>query len=159
MSVTVTFLKENEVLAEAVTENLNRMVSELLAEYNLESGETAVIIAGDDYLHDLNRRFRDRDISTDVLSFSYYDSENDLDQEHEKEFAFGDIYISIDRAREQAEEAGHSPEKEILLLAIHGMLHLLGFDHEGEGDAALMRKKEQELLRKYAGFRAEEERE
>jgi len=47
-------------------------------------------------------------------------------------------------------------EKEILLLAIHGMLHLLGFDHEGERDAALMRKKEQELLRQYADFRSEE---
>ncbi|MDY6826039.1 MAG: rRNA maturation RNase YbeY [Bacillota bacterium] len=156
MSVTINFLKGNEGLSRKVTEKLLRVVNDLLAEHNLKGGETAVVIAGDSYLHDLNRRFRDRDAPTDVLSFSYFDAEENLDQGHEEDFAFGDIYISIDRAREQAEKAGHSLEKEILLLAIHGMLHLLGFDHEEEGDTARMRKKEQELLRLYSGFLVEE---
>ncbi|HED23773.1 MAG TPA: rRNA maturation RNase YbeY [Firmicutes bacterium] len=155
MSVTVTFLKDRDTFTGAVTEKLIKMISDLLGEYGLSGGETAVIIAGDGYLHDLNRRFRDRDMPTDVLSFSYIDLGIGPDREHELDFAFGDIYISIDRAREQAEEAGHSLEREIMLLAIHGMLHLLGYDHEEEKDAAKMRKREQELLSLYSDSRAE----
>lgn len=154
MSVTVTFLRDGEAFAGAVTGKLIKMINDLLEEYGLSGGEAAVVIADDSYLHDLNRRFRNRDKPTDVLSFSYIDSEESPGQEHEPDFAFGDIYISIDRAREQAEEADHPLEREIMLLAIHGMLHLLGYDHVEEEDAAKMRKREQELLSQYSDSRA-----
>ncbi len=96
-------------------------------------------------MRSLNRRYRGIDRTTDVLSFSFHEgSFGDLRQE-----ALGDIVISVPQAERQAREAGHPFVREIEILLIHGLLHLLGYDHErSPSEARRMRRKEQQFLKR-----------
>ena len=86
---------------------------------------------------------------TDVISFALEDEmENEPSAQYEMR-VLGDIYISVDRAKEQALEYGHSFLREICFLAIHGMLHLLGYDHQTTEDEKIMFQKQEEVLAKY----------
>jgi len=152
VSAFITCLADDGILAEHYNRKLVEIIDQLLEEYDLTGGEVGIIIADDQYLHSLNQKFRAKDTPTDVLSFCFLESVNGT-VEHEQnyeggEFAVGDIYISAERAREQAKQARHSVEKEVLLLAVHGMLHLLGYDHDHHVDAQLMQQKEKELLQR-----------
>ncbi|MDD2361315.1 MAG: rRNA maturation RNase YbeY, partial [Syntrophaceticus schinkii] len=93
-------------------------------------------------------RYRGVAGTTDVLSFPMMDGDDDLvDLDGlQDEFLLGDIVISVPRALEQAREYGHSLAREMLFLAVHGMLHLLGYDHQMKADAARMRLKEKKVL-------------
>ena len=98
-----------------------------------------------------DRRSIDR--ATDVLSFPVRDAKNGDITVSDEDFyegylSLGDIVISLERAKEQAEEYGHSFEREAGFLTCHSMLHLLGYDHIDEADRAIMRKKEEEILKK-----------
>ncbi len=93
--------------------------------------QTHVIMCSDAAIKKLNRQFRDKDKATDVLSFNY--DEPDL---------LGEIYISLERARSQAKEYHVSFEAEIKRLFVHGMFHLLGYDHKKPSDAKKMQAKE-----------------
>jgi len=97
----------------------------------------------------VNEAFTGRKGSTDVLSFPMHD---DID-ERAPFFLLGEVMVSIDRAISQAQEAGWDPASEVKLLVIHGLLHLLGYDHASEEEAAKMRLKEREYLE---GFKKEE---
>ncbi len=147
MSIIIQHLDSKSSFNEDFTKWLTAVITNLLEEYNLTGGEVGVIIAGDKLLHKLNLQYRDKDAPTDVLSFSYLDDTGE--QIDENEFAVGDIYISRDRAKAQAEEAGHSLQRETALLVIHGTLHLLGFDHVHDDDAELMQQQERSLMKKY----------
>ncbi len=147
MSVLLNCLSKEIVFSETFTDRLTALIDRLLAEQGFHEGEVGIILADDSYLHALNRKYRGRDAPTDVLSFCFLEEEYNGNNVDGCEFAVGDIYISVDRACEQAEQAGHSLEKEVALLAVHGLLHLLGYDHEQDDDARLMRKKELELLK------------
>ena len=95
----------------------------------------------------LNRDFRGIDKPTDVLSFPLTDYAGTALPIDEPEFSLGDIVISLERANEQAEEFGHSFEREVAFLTVHSMLHLLGYDHEtGEEDETDMRRRQTEIL-------------
>lgn len=120
----------------------------LLAEEGLEEGDAAIVLADDAMLQELNRRYRGLDRPTDVLSFPMLEPpEREMLAAGEgEEIAVGDVYISLERAHEQAAAAGHSWERETLILAIHGLLHLLGYDHDCSGAAAAMQQKEVETL-------------
>lgn len=120
----------------------------MLGEFDYSEGEVSVVIADNALLQSLNRKYRDKDAPTDVLSFSYLEAADRISIE-EKEFAVGDIYISIERARDQAEETGHSLRRETTLLAVHGLLHLLGFDHDDEANTGAMQEQERKALEKY----------
>lgn len=108
--------------------------------------ELSILLTDDEEIHRLNRTYRNRDRPTDVLSFS----------QREGEFpgpavVLGDVVISIETAKRQAQERGHSLEGEILELLAHGVLHLLGYDHEiskAEHDRHL--GKQAELLAAFA---------
>lgn len=111
--------------------------------------EVDITIVDDEEIHALNRDYRNVDRSTDVLSFA-------LDEESEdepelvgvpEEHLLGDIIISAETAARQADEFGHGLEREIVYLAVHGLLHLLGYDHMTAADKAVMRAKEEEALR------------
>ena len=93
--------------------------------------EVSVTFCDNEYIKGLNKKYRRKNSPTDVLSFPLYDfSEEDVVFEDGECAALGDIVISIERAKEQAREIGHTFLEETAFLAIHSTLHLLGYDHE-----------------------------
>lgn len=110
--------------------------------------EFTVIIVDNEYIHRLNRDYRNIDRPTDVITFALEDAK---DMTYENYRLLGDIYISIDKAKEQAISYGHSLKREICFLAVHGFLHLLGYDHMKEDEEKVMFDK-QELILNEAGI-------
>lgn len=109
-----------------------------------EAAEVVVLLTDDAALRDLNARFRGLDNPTDVLSF-----QGNAGEASSPACAIhhvGDIAISVERARRQAEEYGHALERELAYLLTHGTLHLLGFDHEDDGEQRRMREAEERAL-------------
>ncbi len=101
-----------------------------------------VIIVDNDYIHKLNRDYRGIDRETDVITFALED-----DKTFNPEIRIlGDIYISIDKAVSQSEEYGHSLVRELSFLAVHGFLHLLGYDHMKKEEEEVMFKLQEEIL-------------
>lgn len=145
MSVIVTNTT-GRALAEGLATRLKKAAELLLCEYKLEQVEVGIILADNAYLQSLNAAYRGLDKPTDVLAFGLMEP-GEQPVAHEPEPALGDIYISLDLAAEQAAAAGHSLEQEILLLAVHGMLHLLGFDHAEPAEEKAMQEKERAVLR------------
>lgn len=96
--------------------------------------ELSIVLAGDPFVRGLNRAWRGKDVPTDVLSFPGAAP------------VLGDIVISLDTARRQAEALGHAVEVELRVLLVHGLCHLLGLDHVGAAATARMHAKESELL-------------
>lgn len=113
--------------------------------------EVDVTIVDDAEIHELNREYRGMDKPTDVLSFALDEDSEDSDEPElfgaPEEHLYGDIIISAETALRQAEEYGHGLERELTYLAVHGMFHLLGYDHMTEAEKAVMRTKEEEALR------------
>lgn len=103
-----------------------------------------LILTDDVLLRRLNKQFRNRSGTTDVLSFRYEDKKPTGQQ---PEWTHAEIYISVERARQQARERGHSLSRETVLLALHGLLHLQGHDHLTVPDARRMRAAERPHLR------------
>lgn len=108
--------------------------------------EVGVVFADDAYIRELNRDYRGIDAATDVLSFALDEGEEPAVQGGPEETLLGDIVISLETAARQAEEFGHSLEREVAYLTVHGMLHLVGYDHEQEEDKAAMRRQEEHVL-------------
>lgn len=111
-----------------------------------DDAEITVTFVGDRKIRELNRQFRNIDRSTDVLSFPL--GENgvyDTDPETER-LMLGDVVISLEHAFSQAEEFGHSADREIVYLSVHSMLHLLGYDHMDPTEASVMREKEEKTM-------------
>ena len=90
-------------------------------------------------IHKINKEYRKIDRPTDVISFAFLDNE-DREKEYQSGFPviLGDIYISLDKASEQAKEYGHSLKRELCFLFVHGLLHLLGYDHMKKEDEEIM---------------------
>lgn len=113
-----------------------------------ESVELSVLLCNDEFIRKLNREWRDEDHATDVLSMSQHIPELKLPI-----LMLGDIVISVETASRQAEERGHTILDEIRILVVHGLLHLLGFDHELSDEAEEEMEKEEELLLKSLGWK------
>ncbi|MGL5207593.1 MAG: rRNA maturation RNase YbeY [Acidaminococcaceae bacterium] len=113
-----------------------------------EHEEVDITIVTDEEIHALNRDYRNVDRATDVLSFALDEDGGEPELIGGPEVhLLGDIIISAETAARQAEEFGHGLEREIVYLAVHGLLHLLGYDHMQEEDKAVMRAREEEALR------------
>ncbi len=109
--------------------------------------DLSIVLTDDARLHQLNKDYLGIDALTDVLSFPASESDgSETDPETGLPY-LGDILISIPRAREQAESAGHALEAEVQLLTVHGVLHLLGHDHAEANQKAKMWKAQAEILR------------
>ncbi len=111
--------------------------------------EVSVTFTDNEGIRELNRKFRNIDRPTDVLSFPLFDYTGESEEPPVDEFVgmLGDIVISLEQAKKQAEEFGHSFEREAAFLTVHSMLHLLGYDHEAGGDEeADMRRRQREIL-------------
>lgn len=134
--------------------NLQRVILDVVKEtarlHKLPGNtELSVLLVDNNYIRELNLLYRDMNQATDVLSFAMNelgDEEPDFDFPGEI-YVLGDIVISLERAREQSEAYGHSLERELGFLMAHGMLHLLGYDHESEDEEKTMRLLQDKILK------------
>ena len=124
---------------------LRRLAAEVLSQEEVaEQTELSLIITDDEALRELNRRFRGVDAPTDVLSFGAGTEERFVSAPGDPPY-LGDVVISYQRALAQAEELGHAAGRELKLLVVHGILHLLGYDHQEEAAARKMGEREGEM--------------
>ena len=131
---------------EGVRSAVELAVNAALKHENAESRFLSVVLTTDENIHEYNREYRSVDRPTDVLSFPADEGDDLLAP---PDGFLGDIMISIPRAREQAKALGHSTEREILFLTVHGVLHLLGYDHVNGGlEQVRMREREEAVLAK-----------
>lgn len=110
--------------------------------------EVSLSIVSNDEIQEINKQFREIDAPTDVLSFpllTFEDGEQ-ADVNENNEILLGDIIISIDKAKAQAEEYGHGLRRELAFLTAHSMLHLMGYDHMEEEEQKEMFKKQDDIL-------------
>ncbi len=141
----ITKLPKEEKLIKKVIETV------LKEEKIIRDLEIYVTLTNNNQIHKINLEQRNVDRPTDVLSFPMFEREEIhlLKEKNEEEpDILGDIIISIEKVKEQAEEYGHSFERELAYLTTHGMLHLLGYDHMIEEEKEQMRKREEEILEK-----------
>ena len=148
----VTFPFEVEEIVEQVAEAV------LDAEECPYETQVNVLLTDNEGIHEFNREHRGIDRETDVLSFPNVDFETegdfDIDEEREADYfdpdtgelILGDIIISVDKVKEQAESYGHSTKREFAFLVAHSMLHLCGYDHMDEEEAKVMETKQEEIL-------------
>jgi probable rRNA maturation factor len=126
------------------TPALPKTARAVLSLLDLDGAELSILLTGDRQIHDLNLRYRGKDKPTDVLSFP----QDDTEPAEGVPRVLGDVVISVETAERQAVEKGRSFERELTVLLIHGVLHLIGYDHEkGAKDAATMWAMEARLLR------------
>lgn len=111
------------------------------------SAEINVTFVDDEQIRELNLNYRKKDSSTDVLSFPMGEKGKFDINPDTGAYVLGDIVISLERAKEQAEKYAHSLQREVAFLTVHAMLHILGYDHEQGGIEAMhMREKEEQIL-------------
>ena len=116
--------------------------------YGVENGEVSVTLTNNEYIHTLNKQYRGIDRPTDVLSFALNESEAPDVEDGPDVNVLGDLVISVERAKEQAADYGHSVKREIVFLTVHGMLHLLGYDHMEEQDRLEMEAEQRFVMEK-----------
>lgn len=109
----------------------------------------SVTLVDNEYIHEINRNYRHIDRPTDVISFAFLDDNPNRDKlfQSKEMVVLGEIYISIDKAKEQALAYDHSLERELSFLFVHGLLHLLGYDHMNENDEKIMFALQEEILK------------
>jgi len=126
------------------------VVVQALVEHDMpENAEVGVVFVDDDYIAGLTRQYRGIDDPTDVLSFAML--EGPAMPGDEEEPMLGDVVISLETAQRQAGEYGHSFAREVAYLTVHGVLHLLGYDHETPPEKQKMRTKEETILNLVTG--------
>jgi probable rRNA maturation factor len=140
-----------ELQADVDTAGIDAHALERLAERALEAegvaapAELSILLADDPTVHELNRTYRDTDAPTDVLSFAQDEGDAFARPEGAARH-LGDVVISVDTARRQAAEYMVTLQDEVSHLLVHGVLHLLGYDHEEPDDAQAMRLQEERVL-------------
>ena len=125
------------------TKDIEYVLNIAIKKLKLKNVEFNVILVDNDYIHKINKEYRGIDRETDVISFALEDDDTFPTMETK---VLGDIYISIDKAKSQAEEYGHSFKREICFLAVHGFLHINGYDHMKEEDEKVMFGLQEEIL-------------
>ena len=144
------FIQVNEDIEEL--ETVKKVLESALQKEKLENTSFNVIIVDNNYIHELNKTYRTIDRETDVITFALEDEDTIINPSEER--VLGDIYISIDKAKEQAKEYNHSLLRELSFLAVHGFYHLLGYDHQTKEEESIMFQKQEEVLESY-GIRRE----
>ncbi len=154
MEVIISHYPEELTFPDEIEENAKRAVEMVGKLYGVENAEVSVTLTDDAYIHTLNRQYRNIDKPTDVLSFALNESEEPEITDGPEVNVLGDIIISVERAGEQAKEYGHSLQREIAFLTVHGMLHLLGYDHMEEEERLEM-EQEQRIVMEQLGISRE----
>lgn len=125
---------------------LRDFISFALNKLSLKNVMFNVIIINDESIHKINKEYRGVDRPTDVITFALEDDKSITTPQVR---VLGDVYISYDKVISQANEYGHSTKREICFLAVHGLLHLLGYDHMNKEDEEKMFGLQKELLNSY----------
>ena len=136
----------DETTEEIDIEEIKKLTDYLVKYMNVENAQFNVIFINNEKIREINKSYRGIDRETDVISFALED-EKTIRVENER--ILGDIYISVEKAKLQAEEYGHSFKREICFLTTHGFLHLLGYDHMKKEDEEVMFKLQEEILDSY----------
>ena len=123
---------------------LKKVLNLTLKKEKVKKATFNYIFITDTEIQKINKQYRNQDKPTDVISFAL--EENKKEQAFLKERVLGDIYISIDRAKKQADDYNHSLKRELCFLAVHGLLHLLGYDHQTKEEEKIMFKKQELIL-------------
>lgn len=122
----------SEYLSDKGAEKLERVFNKALEQLDLQDMLLSVLLCDDGQMKDFNTRYRGKKSTTDVLSFAAQEGQALKGLED----VLGDLVISVERAKEQAEEHGHRLDEELIVLFVHGLFHLLGFDHERSAEDA-----------------------
>lgn len=147
MNTTISFEPETLTVAEGLTEEILRAADVVGEIYGVEASEVSVTLTDDAHIHALNKKFRGVDRATDVLSFAF--RESDEPEVIGADFEIlGDVIISVERAKAQAEEFGHSFLREVIFLEVHGLLHLLGYDHIADDERQEMEAEQKFIMTK-----------
>lgn len=131
---------------------LNRVINKCFEEENLKNLYISITLTNPENIHKINKEYRNIDRATDVLSFPMFEKNEieivcNTDLNGMKE-VLGDVIISIEQVQNQAKEYGHSFERELAYMAVHGFYHLMGYDHMEENEKKEMREKEENILSK-----------
>ena len=129
-----------------IEENVRAAAEKAAELYGVPTAEVSITLTDNAYIHELNRQYRKIDRPTDVLSFARNEGVEPEVKDGPAINVLGDIIISVERAQEQAADYGHSLRREMAFLTVHGMLHLLGYDHMEEAERAEMQREEKYVM-------------
>jgi probable rRNA maturation factor len=146
----VNFFNESKINIDEYIKELKRLIAYAIKHEKEKKLEFNIIFVDNEYIRKLNKKYRNIDKETDVLSFALEDNKK---FETKGNRILGDIYISIEKAKTQADEYNHSLLRELAFLMIHGFLHLLGYDHEKGEDEKIMFSKQELILSEYGIIR------
>nr|WP_071317479.1 rRNA maturation RNase YbeY [Anaerobacillus isosaccharinicus]MBA5585502.1 rRNA maturation RNase YbeY [Anaerobacillus isosaccharinicus]QOY38437.1 rRNA maturation RNase YbeY [Anaerobacillus isosaccharinicus] len=140
---------ETNALSEDQVKLIETIINFVATEENVTEGsEVSVTFVDNKTIQEINKEYRNKDSVTDVISFALNDDESDVFAEVIPNL-LGDIIVSYPKTVQQAEEYGHSINRELGFLVVHGFLHLLGYDHINEEEEKVMFKRQEELLEAY----------
>ena len=151
MSMIIDLNDETNELSQEQIDTIENILQFAAEQENVENSELSVTFVNNERIQEINKEYRHKDMPTDVISFA-------MEELGEGEIALigvdmprvlGDIIISIPKAKSQADEYGHTFMRELGFLAVHGFLHLLGYDHEVEEDEKVMFSRQKDLLDAY----------
>ena len=148
MEIIISNFPEELSFPEEIEANV-RAAAEMVGQlYGVENGEVSVTLTNNEYIHTLNKEYRGIDRPTDVLSFALNESEEPDMVDGPAVNVLGDLIISVERAEEQAADYGHSLRREVAFLTVHGMLHLLGYDHMEDEEREEMEAEQRFVMEK-----------
>jgi probable rRNA maturation factor len=152
MKLTVDLVDETETLTASHEQLLHQIVEKAAQMEGLEGEvELSITFVNDERIQEINRQYRDKDQPTDVISFALNEQDEDELEilSDDMPNVLGDIIISVPRIHEQAQDYGHSFERELGFLTVHGFLHLLGYDHLTETEEKEMFTRQEDILMEY----------
>lgn len=156
MKIELDLIDELEIGIEpSLEQKLKASIEAVLEEMAIDKPcEVSLTLTDNENIKTLNQTYRNKDSETDVLSFPQYDS---LIENVPKDpvLYLGDIVISVEKAKEQAVDFGHSFEREMVYLTVHSMYHLMGYDHMEDSEKVIMREMEKKTLKKLGVFKEE----
>ena len=147
MNTTISFEPETLTAEENLLAEILRAADVVGEIYGVENSEVSITLTDDENIHALNKKFRGVDRATDVLSFAFRESDEPEIIGADFEI-LGDVIISLERAKIQAAQFGHSFLREVIFLEVHGLLHLLGYDHIADDERREMEAEQKFIMTK-----------
>lgn len=148
MEMILSSMPENLEIDVQIVDTVRKAAYKVGELYGLDNAEVSITFTDNKHIHEINREYRKVDRPTDVISFALNEGDEPEIEGGAPINVLGDIIISVEKAVEQASDYGHSVEREVAFLTVHGMLHLLGYDHMEEEDRKEMRQEEDFVMEK-----------